>query len=68
MNKIIERSNDLLSKQLSFIFAADNKVAPIFAINTAMLGVLAALIPPIANWTDNLLQSVSPLEFSIYLQ
>ena len=51
MNKIIERSNDLLSKQLSFIFAADNKVAPIFAINTAMLGVLAALIPPIANWT-----------------
>lgn len=51
MNKIIERSNDLLSKQLSWISAADSKVAPMFAINTAMLGVLAALIPPIANWT-----------------
>ena len=51
MNKIIEISNVLLSKQLSFISAADSKVAPIFAINTAMLGVLAALIPPIANWT-----------------
>jgi len=51
MDIIIERSNDLLSKQLSWISAADNKVAPIFAINTAMLGVLAALIPSIANWT-----------------
>lgn len=51
MNKIIERSNDLLSKQLLWISAADSKVAPTFAINTAMLGVLAALIPPIANWT-----------------
>jgi hypothetical protein len=51
MNEKIERSNDILSKQLAWISAADSKVAPIFAINAAMLGVLAALIPPIANWT-----------------
>jgi hypothetical protein len=51
MDEKIERSNDLLSKQLSWISAADSKVTPMFAINTAMLGVLAASISPIANWT-----------------
>ena len=51
MKDKIEISNGILSKQLSWISAADSKVAPIFAINAAMLGVLATLIPPIANWT-----------------
>ena len=51
MNEKIERSNEILSKQLLWISAADSKVAPIFAINTAMLGILAAFIPQIDNWT-----------------
>ena len=51
MERIIEKSNDILSKQLSWISAADSKVSPIFAIDTIMLGVLAALTPLIANWT-----------------
>ena len=44
-------ANDLLSKQLSWVIAADNKVPPIFAINTAMLGVIAALSKGIENWS-----------------
>jgi hypothetical protein len=50
MEKIIERANNLLSKQLSWIAAADSKVGAIFAIDSAMLGVLAALIPPVSSW------------------
>ncbi len=50
MNGKIETSNDILSKQLLWISAADSKVAPIFAINAAMLGILASLIPPISKW------------------
>ena len=50
MNKI-EVANDVLSRQLSWISAADSKISSIFAINGAMLGVLAALISPIEKWT-----------------
>jgi hypothetical protein len=41
----------LLALQLQWIAAADGKVTPVFAIDTAMLGVLAALAPPPAEWT-----------------
>lgn len=47
----IENANKTLSRQLLWVSAADSKVPSTFAINAAMLGVLAALIPPIANWT-----------------
>lgn len=41
----------LLSLQLKWIAAADAKVSPVFAINAAMLGTLAALAPPASQWT-----------------
>lgn len=41
-----------LSRQLTWIGAADSRVAFIFALNTAMLGVLAAVAPTtVAEWT-----------------
>jgi hypothetical protein len=43
-------ANDILSRQLSWISSADNKVSPIFAINAAMLGALAALMSSFHNW------------------
>ena len=46
-----EIANDILSRQLSWISSADNKVPSIFAINAAMLGVLSALISSFDSWT-----------------
>ena len=43
-------SKDTLSLQLEWVKSADSKVPPLFAINAAMLGVIAALIPDINNW------------------
>lgn len=45
------RASQLMDRQLVWISAADSKVAPILAISTAMLGVLAALVPDPKNWT-----------------
>ena len=39
-----------LARQLQWIAAADSKVATIFAIDTAMLGVLAALAAHTQTW------------------
>ncbi len=41
----------ILSRQVGWISAADSKVAPVFAIDTAMLSVIAAIIPPSKSWT-----------------
>jgi hypothetical protein len=40
-----------LDRMLYWIAAADNKVAPVLAIDTAMLGVLAAIAPKPGAWT-----------------
>ncbi|HEX8211617.1 MAG TPA: Pycsar system effector family protein [Longimicrobium sp.] len=40
-----------LERMLLWIAAADNKVAPVMAIDTAMLGVVAAIAPKPGNWT-----------------
>lgn len=41
-----------LSRQLGWIQATESKISFIFAINTALLGVLAALLPNTSdNWT-----------------
>lgn len=40
-----------LARQLAWIAAADNKIAPVFAIDTAMLGLLAGLLPGASNIT-----------------
>lgn len=40
----IDTAETLLTRQLEWVKTADSKVAPIFAINAAMLGVMAALI------------------------
>jgi len=44
-------ADKMLSRQLQWIAAADGKVTPVFAIDAAMLGVLAALVPPIGQWS-----------------
>jgi hypothetical protein len=41
----------ILSRNLSWVAAADTKIAPVLAIDTAMLGVLAALAPVGFQWT-----------------
>ena len=43
-------TKEILLLQLNWIKTADNKIPPLFAINTAMLGVVATLIPDINNW------------------
>lgn len=47
----VEIANDVLSRQLSWVSSADSKIPLIFAINTAMLGVLSALVGSFDNWT-----------------
>lgn len=51
-----QRLQNLLNLQLNWIQAADAKVTALFAINTAMLGVIAALAKNHNNW--NILESV----------
>jgi|SRR6267142_1870086 len=50
MTPEIELVDRILSRNLDWISAADSKVAPILAIDTAMLGVLAALVPSAESW------------------
>lgn len=40
-----------LARNLRWITTADAKIPPVFAIDTAMLGVLAALLPLTCQWT-----------------
>jgi hypothetical protein len=40
----------ILSRNLSWIAAADNKVGPVLAIDTAMLGALAAMAASVGGW------------------
>lgn len=47
----IERSEKILSLQLEWVKTADSKVSPLFAINIAMLGLLAPLLKMLAAWT-----------------
>ncbi|MEW8232525.1 MAG: Pycsar system effector family protein [Candidatus Thiodiazotropha endolucinida] len=47
----IERSENILNLQLEWVKTADSKVAPLFAINIAMLGLLAALVKLLPSWT-----------------
>ena len=47
----INRSEKVLSLQLEWVKTADSKVAPLFAINAAMLGLLVALIKLLPAWT-----------------
>ncbi len=47
----IEIKNKLLAMQLTWIETADKKVAPLFAINAAMLSLLIALAKGIPVWT-----------------
>ena len=46
-----EREEKILALQLDWVRAADSKVPPLFAIDIAMLGFLAALIKLIPAWT-----------------
>jgi uncharacterized membrane protein YkvI len=41
----------LLSKQLSWIAAADTKGTLLFAIDSAMLAVIASTVPSVKQWT-----------------
>lgn len=46
--EVLEKTLDRL---LFWIAAADSKIAPVLAIDTAMLGVLAAIAPKLGAWT-----------------
>lgn len=46
-----ERAEKILALQLDWVRTADSKVPPLFAINVAMLGFLAALIKVLPAWT-----------------
>lgn len=48
---LFEMFDRILARNLSWVAAADAKIAPILAISTAMLGALAALIPRSSGWT-----------------
>lgn len=47
----IERSEKILKLQLEWVKTADSKVPPLFAINLAMLGLLAPLLKILLAWT-----------------
>lgn len=47
----IERSEKILKLQLEWVKTADSKVPPLFAINLAMLGLLAPLLKMLLAWT-----------------
>lgn len=51
LNLQLDVAERLLARNLAWIAAADAKVPPIFAIDSAMLGVLAALIPAREGWS-----------------
>lgn len=41
----------ILGRNLNWVASADSKVTPMLAINTAMLGVIAALVPKASDWS-----------------
>lgn len=45
-----ERAEKILLLQLEWVKTADAKVPPLFAINIAMLGVIAALVKALTSW------------------
>ncbi|MBW9263725.1 MAG: hypothetical protein K1564_19360 [Candidatus Thiodiazotropha sp. (ex. Lucinisca nassula)] len=47
----IERAEKVLTLQLEWVKTADSKVPPLFAIDIAMLGLLAALVKVLPSWT-----------------
>ena len=47
----IEILDKILSHNLGWISVADVKITPLLAVDTAMLGVLAFLIPSAKAWT-----------------
>lgn len=48
--KNFELLDSILSRNLEWVAAADSKIAPLLAIDTALLGVLAALVPKSSDW------------------
>ena len=46
----IARAEKILNLQLDWVKSADSKVAPLFAINIAMLGVLTSLMTSNQSW------------------
>ena len=64
-----ERAEKILAFQLDWVRAADSKVPPLFAIDIAMLGFLAALVKLFPAWTISAAVACSiaaiPLFFSL---
>jgi hypothetical protein len=50
-DKLLELSSGILERNLSWISSADSKISPVLAINTAMLGVIIALLPTASGWS-----------------
>lgn len=47
----IDKSEKILALQLEWVRTADAKVPPMFAINLAMLGIVATLLKDHSSWT-----------------
>ncbi|MEQ1856245.1 MAG: Pycsar system effector family protein [Longimicrobiales bacterium] len=50
MSDRLDLIDRILGRNLDWVAAADGKVAPILAMDTAMLGVMAALVPSASSW------------------
>jgi hypothetical protein len=51
MDNKLDLLDKILARNIAWIAAADSKAAMLFAIDSAMLGVLAALVPTTSAWT-----------------
>ncbi len=63
----IEIKNKLLVMQITWIETADKKVAPLFAINTAMLSLLIALAKGIPVWAEAIIAAILSVIVAILL-
>ena len=59
MNGEIDRQEKILARLGEWVRAADTRFPPLAAMNTAMMGIFAALAPGVSKWTPELISSGS---------
>lgn len=60
---LIDAAKDQLNRTLSFFTRVDSKASVLFAVNTGMLAVMIANIPPLHEWHWTMLTIVLPIFF-----
>lgn len=63
MDNKIARQEKILARLLEWVRAADTRFPPLAAMNTAMIGIFAALAPGVSKWTLELIGSASIVAF-----